>query len=103
LTYDKGTIRNGRFAPDGQTIVYAAAWEGRPIRAFLTRTETPGATPLNLPDASILSISSTGELAVSLGHTFEGWMGEGTLARVPMFGGAPRAILEHVREADWTP
>jgi hypothetical protein len=30
-------------------------------------------------------------------------MGEGTLARVPMFGGAPRPIAEHVREADWTP
>jgi Tol biopolymer transport system component len=103
LTYDKGTIRNGRFAPDGKTIVYAAAWDGKPIRTFLTRTERVGATPLNLPDASILSISSTGELAVSLGHTYEGWMGEGTLARVPMFGGAPRAILEHVREADWTP
>ncbi len=103
LTYEKGTIWSGRFAPDGQTVVYAAAWEGRPIRTFLARTERPGATPLPLGDASILAISSTGELAVSLGHRFEGWMGEGTLARVPLFGGAPRPILEHVREADWTP
>lgn len=103
LTYDKGTIWNARFAPDGQMIVYGASWDGRPVRSFLTRTERPGATPLSLPDAEILAVSSTGELAVSLGHVFEGWMGEGTLARAPMIGGAPRPILEHVREADWSP
>ena len=103
LTYDKGTIWNARFAPDGKTIVFGAAWEGRPVRTFLTRTERPGATALNLPDASVFAISASGELAVALGYRIEGWMGEGTLARVPMFGGAPRAILEHVRDADWTP
>ena len=62
-----------------------------------------GATPLSLPDASLLSLSSTGELAVSLGHAFDGWMGEGTLARAPILSGAPRAMVEHVREADWAP
>ena len=103
LTYDKGTIWNGRFAPDGQNVVYAAAWDGGPIRTLLSRTDRPGSTALNFADASMLSISRAGELAVSLGHVFEGWMGEGTLARVPMFGGAPRPIAEHVREADWTP
>ena len=103
LTYDKGTIWNGRFAPDGQTVVYGAAWDGGPIRTLLSRTDRPGSTPLNFADASLLSMSRTGELAISLGHVFEGWMGEGTLARVPMFGGAPRPLAERVREADWTP
>ncbi len=103
LTYEKGTAWNGRFAPDGQTIVFGAAWDAKPVRTFLLRTERPGATALNLPDAQIFSISSTGELAIGLGYKIEGWMGEGTLARVPMFGGAPRAIVEHVRDADWTP
>jgi len=32
-----------------------------------------------------------------------GWMGEGTLARTSLLGGAPREILEHVRSADWSP
>ena len=48
-------------------------------------------------------MSSTGELAVSLNHQFNGWMGEGTLARAPMLGGGARPVLEAVREADWTP
>ena len=103
LTFDQGPIWSGRFAPDGRTIVYAAAWRGEPIRTFLSRTESARSTPLNLPDAHLLAISSSGELAVSLDHAFVGWMGEGTLARVPLLGGAPRAIVENVREADWTP
>ena len=103
LTYDNGTLWNARFAPDGQNVVFAAAWNGKPIRTFLSRTDRVGVTPLSLPDASLLSLSASGELAVSLGHAFDGWMGEGTLARAPMIAGAPRAMVEHVREADWTP
>src|SRR5262245_3404970 len=30
LTFSHGSIRGARFAPDGQTIVYGAAWDGRP-------------------------------------------------------------------------
>ena len=103
LTYETGTLWSARFAPDGQNVVFAAAWNGNPIRTFLSRTDRIGASPLGLPDASLLSLSSTGELAVSLGHTFDGWMGEGTLARASILAGAPREIVEHVREADWAP
>jgi eukaryotic-like serine/threonine-protein kinase len=103
LTFEQGSIWNGRFAPDGKTIVYAAAWRGEPIRTFLSRTESATSTPLNLPNAHLLAISSSGELAVSIDHAFLGWMGEGTLARVPLLGGGPRPIVENVREADWTP
>jgi len=103
LTYDTGTLWNARFAPDGQNVVFAAAWNGKPIRTYLSRTDRLGASPLSLPDASLLSLSSTGELAVSLGHAFDGWIGEGTLARAPILSGAPRALVEHVREADWAP
>jgi hypothetical protein len=103
LTYDNGTLWNARFAPDGQNVVFAAAWNGKPIRTYLSRTDRVGVTPLSLPDASLFSLSATGELAVSLGHTYDGWIGEGTLARAPILGGAPRALIEHVREADWAP
>jgi eukaryotic-like serine/threonine-protein kinase len=40
---------------------------------------------------------------LTVGHTYEGWMGEGTLARAPLLGGGVREMLEHVREADWAP
>ena len=103
LTFGRGTVRAARFAPDGTTIVYGAAWDGQPIRLFLTRSGSQEATALGLPDAEVLAVSSTGELAVSLGHTFQGWMGAGTLARAPLLGGGARPVLEGVREADWNP
>lgn len=103
LTYGRGMIRSARFAPDGKTVIFGAAWDGQPTRLHLGRTESTESTPLALPDAEILSVASTGELAVSIGHVYDGWMGEGTLARAPMLGDSARPLLEHVREADWTP
>jgi serine/threonine protein kinase/Tol biopolymer transport system component len=103
LTFDKGTIRDGRFTPDGQSIIYGAAWNGQPLKLFMVRTDSPESAPLSLPDARLLSVSKAGELAISLNHTFEGWMGEGTLARSSLLGSAPRVVAEHVREADWSP
>jgi serine/threonine protein kinase len=103
ITFDKGTIRDGRFTPDGQSVVYGAAWNGQPLKIFMARTDAPESALLSLPNARLLAVSRTGELAISLGHTYEGWMGEGTLARSSMLGSAPRVMLEHVREADWAP
>jgi eukaryotic-like serine/threonine-protein kinase len=104
LTYQRGTISSARFAPDGQTIVYSAAWDGRPMEIFSARTEGRESRPLGLPSADLLSISSTGELAISLNrHFLIGFQATGTLARVPLSGGAPREILENVQDADWSP
>ena len=104
LTFQRGTIRSARFLPDGQSVIYGAAWNGAPTKLFLSRAEASGATPLALSDADILSVSSSVGLAISLDHTFErSWMGSGTLATTPLFGGAPRPLLADVREADFTP
>ena len=103
LTFDKGTIRDARFTPDGQSIVYGAAWNGQPLKIFMVRADSPESAPLSLPNARLLAISKTGELAISLGHAYDGWMGEGTLARSSILGSAPRVMVEHVREADWNP
>ena len=103
LTFEQGTVWNARFTPDAQTVVYDAAWNGQPIRLFFTRLDTPQSMPVSLPDAGLLGVSRTGELAVSLGHSFEGWMGAGTLARAPLLGGGARPVLEGVREADFSP
>jgi Tol biopolymer transport system component len=57
--------------------------------------------PLDLPGGRILSVSASGEMAILLGS---GTFGEpGTLARVPLSGGAPREILENVNDGDWSP
>jgi len=103
LTFGRGTLWSARFAPDGETVIYSAAWDGNPIRLFLTRLDTRDSSPLALPDAHLLGLSSRGELAISLGHRFDGYMGEGTLARAPLLGTGARPILERVRDADWSP
>jgi eukaryotic-like serine/threonine-protein kinase len=102
LTFERGTIRDARFTPDGESVIYSAAWEGNPLRIFMTRTDSQESVRLSLPDARLLSISRTGEMAVSLHHTYEGWMGSGTLARSSVLGSAPRALAENIREADWS-
>jgi hypothetical protein len=103
LTFERGTIRDARFAPDGLSVVYSAAWEGNPLRIFMMRTDAPESVPLKLPDGRLLSISRSAEMAISLGHQYEGWMGLGTLARSSMLGSTPRIVAEGVREAEWAP
>ena len=104
LTYRRGILRMARFAPDGQTIVCSATWEGKPTEVFATRPESPESRPLGLAGAEILSISSQGEMALLLGsRQVKSWIHTGTLARVPMAGGAPREVLENVQWADWSP
>ena len=104
LTYRRGTIRMARFAPDGQTIVYSAAWEGKPWDVFTTRVGSPESRSLGVPGAEILAISATGEIALSLGsRQIKNMVFNGTLARMPLVGGAPRQVLENVHWADWSP
>ncbi len=104
LTYRRGTIRMARFAPDGQTIVYSAAWEGKPFDIFTTRVGSPESRSLGVPGAEVLAISSTGEVALSLdSRQVSNMVFNGTLARMPLVGGAPRQVLESVQWADWSP
>jgi serine/threonine protein kinase/Tol biopolymer transport system component len=104
LTFRRGMIWSARFAPDGQTIVYGAAWDGKPIELFTTRPDNPESRSLGFANADILAISSAGELALSLNnHSVGSFLNSGTLARMPLAGGAPRELLEDVQYADWSP
>jgi eukaryotic-like serine/threonine-protein kinase len=104
LTYRRGTIRMARFAPDGQTVIYSAAWEGRPVEIFSTRFGTPESRSVGVPAAEILAISGTGEMAVLLhSQQSKSQVHTGTLARMSLGGGAPREILENIQWADWSP
>jgi Tol biopolymer transport system component len=103
LTFRRGEIVSARFAPDGQTILYSAAWDGRPMEVFLSRRERPESRPFGLVGADVLAISSAGEMAVSLDrHVSGAFTRTGTLAQMGVAGGgAPRQILENVQWADW--
>jgi eukaryotic-like serine/threonine-protein kinase len=102
LTFRRGSIRSARFAPDGQTILYSAAWQGSPVDVFTARPEAPEARSMGLSRTQLASVSSTSEMAVLLNSKAIGtWVNMGTLARAPLVGGAPREVLEQVQWADW--
>jgi len=104
LTFRRGSIRSARFAPDGQTILYSAAWQGNPVDVFTARPEAPESRSMGLNRTQLMSVSSTAEMAVLLNSKAIGaWVTQGTLARAPLAGGAPREVLENVQWADWSP
>jgi eukaryotic-like serine/threonine-protein kinase len=103
LTFEEGTVYSARFAPDFRSIVYGAAWNGKPLQLFSTVGDSLLTQPLNVADANLLAVSRTGELAVAL-HGSHGAHLEtkgGLLARTPLAGGSPREVLRDVSWADW--
>jgi serine/threonine protein kinase/Tol biopolymer transport system component len=104
LTFRRGMVHAARFAPDGKTIIYSAAWEGKSLQLFTTRPESPESHELEPAGADVLAVSSSGEMALSLrSHPIAQFLYSGTLARVPLVGGAPREVMENVEWADWAP
>jgi Tol biopolymer transport system component len=98
LTFRRGSVSFGRFAPDGRTIVYSANWEGGARELYSTQPGSPESRPLGIK-ADLQGISSKGEMAVLIDRPGN----DPVLARVPMGGGAPREVLENVTAADWGP
>src|SRR5207302_6349589 len=85
LTFRRGSIRAARFAPDGQTILYSAAWQGNPVDVFTARPEAPESRSMGLSRTQLMSISATSEMAVLLNSKAIGtWVTSGTLARAPL-------------------
>ncbi len=104
LTFRGGHVAAARFAPDGQTIVYSAAFGDDPVQLYTTRPDSPQSRDLGLKESSILAISHSDELAITLDHDFfTANASAGTLAQIPLSGGAPREIAERVISADWSP
>ncbi|HYY95692.1 MAG TPA: winged helix-turn-helix domain-containing protein [Pyrinomonadaceae bacterium] len=102
VTFRRGMVASARFTPDGQTIIYSALWEGQPAALFSTRPESPESRAMGLDETMLLSISRQGEMAVLLRPRVS-FSVEGTLARMPLEGGAPREVLQDVLDADWSP
>jgi len=103
LTFRRGGAPSARFAPDGKTVLYAAAWDGDPVRVFSRRMERPESFRLDLPDAGLEAVSPSSELLIMLGRHLGRFWETGTLARVPIGGGAPRPLANDVLGADWGP
>jgi hypothetical protein len=108
LTFRAGAVSAARFSPDGETIAYSAAWDGGPLELYTKGPNDRESRPFGLQHARVLSISRLGEVAVLLvapGSPMAISWGapEGTLARIPLAGGTPREMLDHVLGADWSP
>ena len=106
LTFRRGYITVARFAPDGQTVVYSANWDGNAGEFFTKRLDNAGSIrlDLNAKRAELCSVSRTGEMLIlhdlRIGN---GWAQKGTLSRAPVSGGSARDLLEDVGTADWAP
>jgi serine/threonine protein kinase len=101
LTFQRGSIYGAKFAPDGQSIVYSAAWNGAPKeQVYTTRTDALMSRPIDLLDSEVLSISSKGEMALRQ-KSDNGVIPRGMLSVVPLTGGAPRELLGDVLQASW--
>jgi eukaryotic-like serine/threonine-protein kinase len=104
LTFKHQPIFNARFAPDGKTVIFSMAPAGNAPEIFSSRPDSPGAVSRGLQRVHLLSVSSKGELAVLTNARFvRHKMFVGTLARMPLEGGAPRELATEIREADWSP
>ena len=97
LTFERGEIGAARFAPDGNTVAYSAEWRGEPRELFTTRLDSRESRALGMP-GRLHAVSSTSELAFAPPGAFVG-----NIARVPLAGGAPRTVMDHVAWADWAP
>jgi len=103
LAFGPGYVSSARFTPDGANVVYGASWNGKPLEIFSARLDGVESRSLGLPPADVLATSASGDMAILLGrHHFFQWMTTGTLARVPLSGGAPRPLIENVCDADIT-
>jgi len=104
VTFRRGTVSNARFAPDGQTVVFSASWDGEPYQVFVKRPESPDPSPAGPPHTHLAAVSRSGELALRVrSEAIAPFMGRGVLARLPLVGGAPRELRELVTAADWFP
>ncbi|MET0618838.1 MAG: protein kinase, partial [Thermoanaerobaculia bacterium] len=104
LTFQRGTVYTARFGPDGQTAYYSASWDGAGSRIYSLRPGIPESSPLPVPPARLLGISSAGEMAILIEPNLTRFtQALGTVARVPLSGGVPKEVLQDVTGADWVP
>jgi dipeptidyl aminopeptidase/acylaminoacyl peptidase len=103
ISFERGMVIMARFAPDGNSVIYDASWEGNPSHLYSTPATTPEPRLLDI-NANLFAISRTGEAALGLSGRLSNHMlvRGATLARSPLGGGAPRELLQEVQAAEWS-
>jgi serine/threonine protein kinase/WD40 repeat protein len=104
ITYRRGTVYAARLAPDGKTIVYSAVWDNNPLQLYVANDQFPESRAMDVKQSMLLSINSASQLAIlTNAKPVDHYEYLGTLAIMPLSGGAPREILQSVTAADWSP
>jgi eukaryotic-like serine/threonine-protein kinase len=108
LTFDLPELGDARFTPDAASVVYSTGWYPHKTNLYAQRLGAPGPQQLGITSSALLSVSPQAELAVlgeDLNHQapLTDVVMSGTLARVPLNGGAPRELIPEVEAADWSP
>jgi Tol biopolymer transport system component len=101
LTFREGIVTRALFAPNG-SILYAASWEGNPVRSYLALPESTGIDRVLESDMQFpLGFSEDGsQVLVLVGPSRLSVSESGTLAWWPALGGRPRRILDSAGWAD---
>jgi len=103
LTFDRQSIANARFMPDGREVVFSVSLPDGSASLYTVRPGSAAPQPIGQPRTHLLAVSKNRELLVL---TDASWLAQrlytGTLARMRV-DGAPVALQEHVRDANWAP
>src|SRR6185437_3260073 len=105
LTYQQTSLAQARFLPDGRSILGMTqdAAVPQPYSPITVRVDAPGSQPFPVAFDHLWAISGS-QAAVALHwHTILAYESAGTLALMPLDGGAPRPLLDNVEAADFFP
>ncbi|MGK2858297.1 MAG: protein kinase domain-containing protein [Thermoanaerobaculia bacterium] len=104
LTFRPLIVFEAAFSPDQRTVIFSASEDGSTPSIYTVSPDYPEPRDAGLPNVHLLAVSSKGEMAVlTKPHFMSHRQFEGTLARLPVGGAAPREILEGVRQAAFSP
>jgi hypothetical protein len=102
-TYGEQAIFNARFLPGDQGIVFSSAPFGNVPGLQVLSGAGMAPRGIGPEGTTLLSVSDEGELAVLTDAEYRNHrVLKGTLARMSI-DGAPRPLIEDVRDADWGP
>ena len=104
LTNRDGFISGARFAPEGNSVVYSAGFDGKPLELFYNNGESAEARPAGIESASLESVSHSGKIAVLVDFELNWSDGfNGTLLILPAGGGRPETRIPGVDDAAFAP
>jgi len=100
LTFREGLVAGARFASDGRTVVYGAAWGDDPHELYLTRIGSHEPRSLGVTGARLLAVTRNDEIILRLRtRDLGGFILAGVLGRMPLMGGVARELVADVYQA----